>query len=76
MQYEDYLTYNYSQIDNYDTDLASYNLNLSLYERNVLQLKHQGFSNNEIMEKLNLSYKQVDNAYQRVCLKLKLLQKQ
>lgn len=47
------------------------NLKLSFYEKNVLQLKYQGFSNQEIMAKLNLSYKQVDNAFQRVSLKFK-----
>lgn len=47
------------------------NLKLSLSEKNVLKLKYQGFSNQEIMAKLNLTYKQVDNAFQRVNLKLK-----
>lgn len=47
------------------------NLKLSFCEKNVLQLKYQGFSNQEIMAKLNLSYKQVDNAFQRVNLKFK-----
>gem|GEM_PF-963969 len=46
-------------------------LNLSFFEKNVLKLKYQGFSNQEIMAKLNLNYKQVDNAFQRVILKVK-----
>lgn len=46
-------------------------LKLSFYEKNVLKLKYQGYSNYEIMAQLNLTYKQVDNAFQRASLKLK-----
>lgn len=47
------------------------NLKLTVYEKNVLELKYQGYSNHEIMKILSLNYKQVDNALQRVNLKLK-----
>ncbi|MDQ7983007.1 MAG: sigma-70 family RNA polymerase sigma factor [Spiroplasma sp.] len=50
-------------------------LNLSVFEKNVLKLKYQGFSNQEIMAKLNLTYKQVDNAFQRVIFKLRTIVK-
>lgn len=46
-------------------------LKLSIYEENVLKLKHKGFKNNDIINKLNLTYKQVDNAWQRVRNKIK-----
>lgn len=46
-------------------------LKLSFSEKNVLKLKYQGYSNHEIMAQLNLTYKQVDNAFQRASLKLK-----
>lgn len=75
--YQDYLLDSSDDSLNYHLsfDVVSFvdlvNLKLSFYEKNVLQLKYQGFSNQEIMAKLNLSYKQVDNAFQRVNLKFK-----
>lgn len=72
-QYQDYLINEIPQYYENKVDFESYNLNLSQSEKNVLQLKQQGFSNQEIMKQLNLSYKQVDNAWQRTNLKLRLL---
>ncbi|MGL5268157.1 MAG: hypothetical protein ACRC8P_00075 [Spiroplasma sp.] len=74
VQYQDYFfddSLNYQESFNYFDFVDLIDLKLSFYEKNVLQLKYQGFSNQEIMTKLNLSYKQVDNAFQRVSLKLK-----
>lgn len=52
-------------------DLSLTNLKLSFHEENVLKLKYQGYDNQEIMAQLNLTYKQVDNAFQRATLKIK-----
>lgn len=69
--YQDYLLDNnfgfYDQFKQFELS----DLNLSFFEKNVLKLKYQDFSNQEIMAKLNLNYKQVDNAFQRVILKVK-----
>lgn len=70
--YQDYLLdsssfVSYDQFKQFDLS----DLNLSFFEKNVLKLKYQGFSNQEIMTKLNLNYKQVDNAFQRVVIKIK-----
>ena len=43
---------------------------LSEFERKVMQLYLSGFSYNDIIEKLNVSYKSVDNALNRVKTKL------
>lgn len=43
---------------------------LSEFERKVLQLYLSGFSYNDIIDKLNVSYKSVDNALSRVKQKL------
>ena len=43
---------------------------LSEFERQVLQLYLSGFSYNDIIDKLNVSYKSVDNALSRVKQKL------
>ncbi|MBE4704138.1 hypothetical protein [Spiroplasma platyhelix] len=59
--------------DDYSNLINDSNLKLSFYEQNVLQLKYQGYSNQEIMAKLNLTYKQIDNAFQRATWKLKNL---
>lgn len=64
--------------ENYDQEklinlIILNDLKLSFYEKNVLKLKYQGYCNQEIMEKLKLNYKQVDNAFQRVNLKLRKL---
>ncbi|WP_369806562.1 sigma factor-like helix-turn-helix DNA-binding protein [Spiroplasma endosymbiont of 'Nebria riversi'] len=39
-------------------------------ENEVILLKSQDYSNEEISHKLNISYKSVDNAYQRAKVKL------
>ena len=43
---------------------------LSAFEREVLQLYLSGFSYRDIIDKLNVSYKSVDNALNRVKVKL------
>ncbi|WP_338974386.1 MULTISPECIES: hypothetical protein [unclassified Spiroplasma] len=45
--------------------------NFTTNENEVLKLKRRGYNVHQIMKKLNLSYKQVDNAWTRVKLKLK-----
>lgn len=70
VDYQDYFVW-------YDRQVLSFNdnnlsdLKLSFYEKNVLKLKYQGYCNREIMKKLNLNYKQIDNAFQRAILKFK-----
>lgn len=44
---------------------------LTKNENKFLQLKQDGYDINEIMENLKLTYKQVDNAWTRVKIKLK-----
>lgn len=73
VNFQDYL-YEPSTIFSYFNDWTNFDFNvlkLSFYEKNVLKLKYQGYSNHEIMAQLNLTYKQVDNAFQRASLKLK-----
>lgn len=71
--YQDYLlNNNFSYYDQFK-QIEWNDLNLSFFERNVLKLKYQGFSNQEIVTKLNLNYKQVDNAFQRVISKMKII---
>ncbi|WP_375315209.1 sigma factor-like helix-turn-helix DNA-binding protein [Spiroplasma endosymbiont of Tipula paludosa] len=43
---------------------------LTKLENEVILLKSQDYSNEEISHKLNISYKSVDNAYQRAKVKL------
>lgn len=45
--------------------------NFTITENKVLKLKQQRYQICEIMKKLNITYKQVDNAWTRVKLKLK-----
>ncbi|WP_339041996.1 hypothetical protein [Spiroplasma endosymbiont of Apeira syringaria] len=45
--------------------------NFTTNENEVLKLKRRGYNVHQIMKKLNLIYKQVDNAGTRVKLKLK-----
>lgn len=77
LSYQDYF---FDQQSSFDFQLIDFeylnalnfkDLKLSFSEENVLKLKYQGYSNQEIMAKLNLTYKQIDNAFQRASLKLK-----
>ncbi len=49
---------------------------LSTFEQEVLQLYLEGFKYNDIINKLNVSYKSVDNALSRIKLKLQNFKKE
>lgn len=44
---------------------------LTEMENNIILLKAQNYSNSEIIKKLNIKYKSLDNAYQRAKIKIK-----
>lgn len=72
LKYNDYLYQNYDY--QYDFFFLEDTINiakLTINESKVLKLKQEGYNIYEIMKKLNLTYKQIDNAWTRTKLKLK-----
>ncbi len=62
------LLFNKEEENNWITSLKN---NLTNLENQVFELKYQGFSTKEISNKLNYDYRTIDNALQRIKIKLK-----
>lgn len=76
LKYNDYLYQkNDYQSNNFFLADIINSAGLTINEQKVLTLKQEGYKINEIMKKLNLTYKQIDNAWTRAKLKLKNIYK-
>lgn len=70
--YNDYLVFSVNEeYEHFSIKDVVLTAKLTKNENQVLQLKQDGYNINEIMDNMNLTYKQVDNAWTRAKIKLK-----